>query len=238
MKLIDIQHTKNPARYGQKKIVQYIRSKLNIPINRKRIQRLMRLMDIEGDYQKKRTTIACKDHKIYPYLLRNFTVMHINQVWGTDITYVPMREGYMYLTAIIDWYSRYVIDWEISNTLEKDFCIEILNRSLRKSKPAIFNTDQGSQYTSNEFTSILENNNILVSMNGKGRSLDNIYIERLWRSVKYEDIFKKSYESVQELYEGLEIYFKFYNNERIHQSLNYLTPKQIYFKSVDKKIVL
>lgn len=236
MKLIDLQHTKSSSRYGQKKLVSYLRSKLKLSINRKRIQRLMRLMDIEGEYQKKRTTIPYKNHKIYPYLLRNFTVTYSNQVWGTDITYLPMREGYMYLTAIIDWFSRYVIDWEISNTLEKDFCIEVLKRSLIKYKPKFFNTDQGSQYTCNEFTSILESYNIQISMNGKGRSLDNIYIERLWRSVKYEDIFKKSYESAQELYNGLEIYFKFYNEKRIHQSLNYLTPKQIYFKSLDKKI--
>jgi transposase-like protein len=156
-------------------------------------------MGIEGEYQKPRTTISAKNHKIYPYLLRDYAVLKPNEVWSTDITYIPMRHGYMYLTAIIDWYSRYVISWELSNTLETDFCSRALKRALNKNKPLIFNTDQGSQFTSNDFTSILANHDISISMDGKGRSLDNIFIERLWRTLKYENIYRHSYETVQEL---------------------------------------
>jgi putative transposase len=160
MKLIDKQHTQDPVRFGQMKFVEELTNTLGIPINRKRVQRLMRLMGIEGEYQKPRTTISAKNHKIYPYLLRDYAVLKPNEVWSTDITYIPMRHGYMYLTAIIDWYSRYVISWELSNTLETDFCSRALKRALNKNKPLIFNTDQGSQFTSNDFTSILANHDI------------------------------------------------------------------------------
>lgn len=234
MELIDKQHTKDPVRYGQLKMKHYLESILKIPISRNRIRRLMNLMCIEGDYQKKRTTIPCKDHKIYPYLLRNYDITHPNQVWSTDITYVPMRHGFMYLLAVIDWYSRYVLSWKISNTLETDFCILALNEALNINKPLIFNTDQGSQFTSNEFTGILNTHGIKISMDGKGRSLDNIFIERLWRTVKYEDIYKQSYETVQELYDGLKRYFNFYNNHRIHQSLEYHVPKDVYLNGLTK----
>lgn len=191
-------------------------------------------MCIEGDYQKKRTTNTCKEHKIYPYLLRNCDITHPNQVWSTDITYIPMRRGFMYLTAVIDWYSRYVLSWEISNTLETDFCILALKEALNMNNPLIFNTDQGSQFTSKEFTGILEKHDIKISMDGKGRSLDNIFIERLWRTVKYENIYKQSYETVQELYDGLESYFNFYNNHRIHQSLEYHVPRYAYLNGLTK----
>jgi putative transposase len=157
MKLIDRQHTSDPVRFGQMKLVEELTNTLRIPINRKRVQRLMRLMGIEGEYQKRRTTIPSKNHKIYPYLLRDYAVLRPNEVWSTDITYIPMRHGFMYLVAIIDWYSRYVISWELSNTLETDFCSKALKIALNKNKPIIFNTDQGSQFTSNDFTSILAN---------------------------------------------------------------------------------
>jgi putative transposase len=164
--------------------------------------------------------------------LRDYAVLKPNEVWSTDITYIPMRHGYMYLTAIIDWYSRYVISWELSNTLETDFCSRALKRALNKNKPLIFNTDQGSQFTSNDFTSILANHDISISMDGKGRSLDNIFIERLWRTLKYENIYRHSYETVQELMESLRIYFNYYNRKRIHQSLNtnmrYCSPIQMH----------
>jgi putative transposase len=231
MKLIDKQHTIDPVRFGQMKLVEDISSSLGIVINRKRIQRLMRLMGIQGEYQKPKITIQGKGHKIYPYLLRDCTVLKPDEVWSTDITYIPMRHGYMYLVAIMDWYSRYVISWELSNTLESDFCSKALKRALNKNKPQIFNTDQGSQFTSNDFTSILANHDISISMDGKGRSLDNIFIERLWRTVKYENIYRHSYETVQELMEGLRSYFQYYNRKRIHQSLNYNTPASFYFKT-------
>ncbi|MBP7282114.1 MAG: IS3 family transposase [Leptospiraceae bacterium] len=229
MNLIDKQHTLAPVRFGQMKLVEELTNTLGIPINRKRVQRLMRLMGIEGEYQKPRITISGKNHKIYPYLLRDYAVLKPNEVWSTDITYIPMRHGYMYLTAIIDWYSRYVISWELSNTLETDFCSRALKRALNKNKPLIFNTDQGSQFTSNDFTSILANHNISISMDGKGRSLDNIFIERLWRTLKYENIYRHSFETVQELMDSLRIYFNYYNRKRIHQSLNYNTPALVYF---------
>ena len=227
MKLIDKQHTLDPVKFGQIKIEKYIESKLKIDINRKRIQRLMRIMCVEGEYQKKNTSIPSKDHKIYPYLLKNFDITESNQVWSIDITYVPMRRGFMYLVAIIDWYSRYVLSWSISNTMENNFCIEALSESLKKfGKPKIFNSDQGSQFTSNKFTSILENHNIQISMDGKGRWLDNIFVERLWRTVKYENIYRSSYENGHDLFFGLKKYFKYYNEKRIHQSLDYRTPKE------------
>lgn len=231
MKLIDKQHTQDPVRFGQIKLAEELTHTLGISINRKRVQRLMRLMGIEGEYQKPRTTISAKNHKIYPYLLRDYAVLKPDEVWSTDITYIAMRHGYMYLTAVMDWYSRYVISWELSNTLETDFCSRALKRALNKNKPLIFNTDQGSQFTSNDFTSILDNHNISISMDGKGRSLDNIFIERLWRTLKYENIYRHSYETVQELMDSLRTYFNYYNKKRIHQSLNYNTPASVYFSN-------
>lgn len=229
MKLIDEQHMTDPVRFGQPKMEKYIENKLKISINRKRIQRLMRLMGVQGDYQKKRTSIPNKNHKIYPYLLNEISIYYPNQVWSIDITYIPMRYGFMYLVAIIDWFSRYVLSWEISNSMETDFCIMALYKALKIGRPFIFNSDQGSQFTSNEFTSVLDNYNIQISMDGRGRWLDNVFIERLWRTVKYENIYKNSYESVKELYDGLNNYFNFYNNVRLHQALNYYTPKEIHF---------
>jgi putative transposase len=237
MKLIDKQQTDDPVKFGQLKIIQFIEDKLKIKVNRKRIQRLMRIMNVEGEYQKKRTTIPSKNHKIYPYLLTHLDITHSNQVWSTDITYIPMRKGYMYLVAIIDWFSRYVVAWSISNTMEINFCIDTLNEALKLGKPIIFNSDQGSQFTSNSFTSILEKHNIQISMDSKGRWKDNIIIERLWRTVKYENIYKYSYENGSELNSGLNKYFNYYNKIRYHQSLNNLTPEKFHFKYLTKNKV-
>ena len=198
-------------------------------ISRDRACRLMQVMGIEALYPKPRTTNRNKEHEVYPYLLRDVTIEHCDHVWSTDITYVPMPHGYMYLTAVIDWYSRYVLSWRLSNTLDTRFCIEALEEALSGSrKPKIFNTDQGCQYTSKSFTSRLKDNKIRISMDGRGRALDNVFIERLWRTVKYEDIYLRSYESPWELESGLDRYFDFYCNERMHSSLDYRTPAEVY----------
>jgi putative transposase len=179
-------------------------------------------------YPKPRTTVASPGHRIYPYLLRGVEIVRPDHVWSTDITYVPMANGFMYLTAVIDWYSRYVLAWQLSNTLDALFCIDALERALQKGQPEIFNTDQGSQFTSEGFTSILETAEIRISMDGKGRALDNIFVERLWRTVKYEDIYLKRYETVPQLHAGLRDYFIFYNHHRPHQSLDGRSPADVY----------
>lgn len=197
-------------------------------VNRKRTRRLMQKMGLAAIYPKPHTTVVSQEHRIYPYLLRGVAIVRPNQVWSTDITYVPLTNGFMYLTAVIDWFSRYVLAWQLSNTLDTQFCIEALQHALRLGRPEIFNTDQGSQFTSTAFTSILEAADIRISMDGKGRALDNIFVERLWRSVKYEDIYLKNYETVPLLYIGLRDYFTFYNYERPHQSLGNYTPATVY----------
>lgn len=188
----------------------------------------MRLMGIEAIYRKPRTTIRSKESRVYPYLLRNVEVTHPNHVWCTDITYIPMQRGFMYLVAIMDWFSRHIIAWRLSNSLDTSFCIDALEESLRDAKPQIFNTDQGVQFTSSAFTSTLESHGIAISMDGRGRVLDNIFIERLWRTIKYEDIYLKDYETVDELYEGLTSYLAFYGHDRPHQALGYSTPFEVY----------
>jgi len=201
-------------------------------VNRKRVQRLMRLMGLESIAPKKRTTIPGKDHKIYPYLLRNLDVRYSNQVWCSDITYIRLRGGFVYLTVVMDWYSRYVLSWEISVTMEESFCVSALERALRcYSPPEIFNTDQGSQYTGSAFTGVLQDHGIRITMAGKGRAMDNIMVERLWRTVKYEDIYTRDYDSVEELIKGLREYFAFYNNERSHQTFGGRTPAEIYWEA-------
>jgi len=197
-------------------------------VNRKRVQRLMRVMGLEAIYPKPRLSVAGKNHRIYPYLLRGVKVERRDQVWSTDITYIPMASGFMYLAAVIDWFSRYVIGWRLSNTLDGSFCLELLEEALRAGKPEVFNTDQGVQFTAAAFTGRLESAGVAVSMDGRGRALDNVFVERLWRSVKYEDIYIRSYETVPELHRGLVRYFGFYNDERPHQSLGYLTPAAVY----------
>jgi putative transposase len=233
MRLMDKQHTNGRVQFGQINMIEYISEKIGIRVNRKRIQRLMRLMGIEGEYEKPRTTKLSKEHTIYPYLLRDRRISEVDEVWSVDITYIPMRYGFMYLVAIIDWYSRYIISWELSNTLELDFCIIALLRSLKKGKPKIFNSDQGSQFTSKEFTRILEMNNVQISMDGRGRSIDNVFIERFWRTLKYEEVYKNSYETSIELYNSLRGYIQYYNKKRKHQSLGMRTPNEIYLKKVD-----
>lgn len=227
MDLIDKQFTRTPF-YGVARMHQYICS-LNYTVNIKRIRRLMRLMGLETLYPKQNTSMANKEHKVYPYLLRDYEINRPNQVWSSDITYIQMAKGFLYLVAVIDWFSRYVISWRISNSMESIFCVEALQEAMRKGKPEIFNTDQGSQFTSNAFTSELLKNGVQISMDGKGRCLDNIFVERLWRSVKYEYIYLHSIKNGRELYQGLNEYFSFYNTERLHQSLKYKTPQYVHF---------
>jgi putative transposase len=197
-------------------------------VNRKRVQRLMAKMGLEALCPKPKTTTSGPDARRYPYLLRDRVLSRVDEVWSSDITDVPMARGFMYLTAIIDWYSRYVLSWRLSNTLEGGFCLEALDEALDQGRPEIFNTDRGSQFTSRAYTGRLEDAGIAVSQDGRGRALDNVFAERLWRSVKYEDIYIKDYEQVSELESGLTAYFWFYDEERPHQSLGYQTPGEVY----------
>jgi putative transposase len=197
-------------------------------VNRKRVQRLMRLMNLEAIYPRQRTSTPGENHRIYPYLLRNVLIDRVDQVWSTDITYVPLSRGYMYLAAVIDWHSRYVLSWELSNTLDSRFCVEALQAALAQGQPEIFNTDQGAQFTSQAFTDVLLDAGIAISMDGRGRALDNVFIERLWRSVKYENIYPCGYETARALAQGLTSYFALYNYARPHMSLDYATPWEVY----------
>jgi putative transposase len=198
-------------------------------VNRKRVQRLMRKMGISAIYPKRSLSQRNKAHKIYPYLLKDVKIDTPNFVWSTDITYIQLREGFLYLVAIIDWYSRYVLSWRLSNTLDVSFCLEALEEALSKGTPAIFNSDQGSQFTSKDFTQILLDKGIKISMDGRGRVFDNIFIERLWRSVKYENVYLKGYETCEETIDGLGSYFPFYNNQRPHQALGYKVPHEVHY---------
>lgn len=198
----------------------------------KYVRMLMRRMCLEAICPKKNTSITDQTHKVYPYLLKGVEILEPDQVWSTDITCIRLRHGFVYLIAIIDWFSRYVISWKLSITMEKDFCLEAPEEALRKRLPKIFNSDQGSQFTSSEFTGKLTAKNIQISMDGKGRFLDNIFVERLWRSVKYEEVYLKNYATPQEALTGLNAYFHFYNHIRPHQPLNYQTPAQIYFQTL------
>jgi len=226
MHLLDEQYTRTPY-YGVLRMMHYLR-KSGHHVNEKRVRRLLRLMGLAAIYPKKNLSKPAQGHKIYPYLLRDIEINHINQVWSTDITYIRMKHGFVYLVAIIDWYSRYVLDWELSINLETDFCVETLLRVLEKGHCEIFNTDQGSQFTSHGFTTLLLAHMIKISMDGRGRALDNIFIERLWRSLKYELIYLREFKTVKEVKEAITEYFIFYNNERLHQSLGYETPGNIY----------
>jgi putative transposase len=220
MRRIDEQYLKTPF-YGSRRMAITL-SGPEEPINRKRVQRLMRVMGIEALHPKPRTTTPAEGGvRIYPYLLRDRELTHVDQVWSSDITYVPMKHGFMYLTAVIDWFSRYVLSWRLSNTLDGGFCLEALEEALSTGRPEIFNTDQGVQFTARAYTGRLEEAGVAVSMDGRGRALDNVFIERLWRSVKYEDIYIKLYDIVPELVTGLTAYFRFYDEERPHQSLDY-----------------
>ena len=227
MRSIDEQYMKTPY-YGYPKMTAHLR-RAGYQINPKRIRRLMRKMDLMAIYPKPRTTISAPENKIYPYLLRGLSITRPNQVWSTDITYIPMQKGFMYLVAVMDWFSRYVLSWKLSNTLDGAFCLDALHEALELGKPEIFNSDQGVQFTANAFTGTLEGVGIQVSMDGRGRAFDNIFIERLWRSVKYEDIYIKDYGTVPTLDIGLYLYFMLYNTERPHQNLDYRTPAEVHF---------
>ena len=228
MRLIDEQYLRTPF-YGYRKMTEYLRQKKQYQVNPKRVQRLMQLMGLQAVGPKPKTSLGGPEHKIYPYLLRNVTINRVNQVWSADITYVPMCQGFLYLVAILDWHSRYVLAWQLSNTLDGHFCRVALNQALQQATPEIFNTDQGVQFTDHLFTDRLEQAGIQISMDGRGRVFDNIFIERLWRTVKYEHIYLHDYTTGPELIAGLTDYFHFYNYDRFHQSLDYRTPADLYF---------
>jgi len=221
MKRIDQQYMETPF-YGSRKMA------FELGTNRKRVQRLMRVMGLEAIYPKRATTRPAAGHKIYPYLLRNLAITRPDQVWSSDITYIPLRHGFLYLTAVMDWYSRYVLAWRLSNTLEGSFCVEALDEALTTKRPEIFNSDQGSQFTAAAFTGRLEKCDVAISMDGRGRALDNVFIERLWRSVKYEEVYLKEYADGWEAEQSLARYFQFYCQRRIHQALGYRTPAEVY----------
>jgi putative transposase len=227
MRHIDEEYTEKPY-YGARKIAKALTRKLGTTVGRKLVRRLMDLMGIQAIYAKPRTSIPHPAHKKYPYLLRDVEVKHVGQVWSTDITYIRLERGFAYLTAVIDWHSRYVLSWRLSNTMEASFCVEALQAALEKGTPDVFNTDQGSQFTCEEFLAPLIKRGISISMDGRGRALDNIFVERLWRSVKYENVYLKGYCTIEEARAGLTEYFKLYNERRLHQSLDYRTPYEVH----------
>ena len=226
MRLIDEQYTACPF-YGSRRMTAWL-TQQGEPVNRKRVQRLMRIMGLEAIYPRPRLSAAGRGHRIYPYLLRGATIERPDQVWSADITYVPMASGFMYLAATIDWFSRYVVAWRLSNSLDGSFCLEMLDDALSQGRPEVFNTDQGVQFTAEAFTGRLDSAGVAVSMDGRGRALDNVFVERLWRAVKYEDLYIQGYEEVPELRRGLARYFAFYNHARLHQALGYRTPAAVY----------
>lgn len=224
---IDAEYTRRPF-YGSRKMVRYLRTQ-GYQVNRKRVQRLMGVLGLKGMAPGPDTSRPHPEHKVYPYLLRGLEVVRPNQVWSADVTYIRLARGFVYLVAIIDWYSRKVLAWRLSNTQDSGFCVDCLEQALQHyGKPEIFNTDQGSQFTSNAFTGVLKDQGIGISMDGRGRALDNVFVERLWRSVKHEDVYLKGYATMPELLLGLTDYFTYYNAERMHQSLGYSTPDQVY----------
>jgi len=229
MKLIDCQYLVTPF-YGARRMSAWLK-KQGHQVNRKRVRRLMRIMGLKAIYRLPRTSKPAPGHKIYPYLLSGMEITRPNQVWSADITYIPMARGFLYLVAIIDWYSRYVLSWSLSNTMDSGFCIEALKDALRKGRPDIFNTDQGAQFTDEAFTGILQQHGVRISMDGKGRYNDNLFIERLWRTVKYEEVYLKAYQNGRDARVGIGDYFRFYNLERPHQALSYLTPAEVFIAS-------
>lgn len=230
MRLLDEQYLRTPF-YGSRNMTWWLNERQGRNVNRKRVQRLMRLMGIESIAPRRRTTKRCPQHRIYPYLLRNVSVERPDQVWASDITYVPLSGGFLYLVAVMDWFSRYVISWRLSNTLDGSFCLEALEEALLISKPEVFNTDQGVQFTSLPFTGRLEQSGVAISMDGRGRALDNVFVERLWRSVKYEEVYLKDYVDGLEARSSLASYFRFYCEERPHQGLGYRTPAELYLSA-------
>lgn len=234
MKLIDRCYLERPF-YGTRRIKDWLYDHHGLIVNRKRLQRLRRLLAIETLYPKRNLSLANQRHKVYPYLLKGLDINRPNQVWCTDITYIPMAKGFIYLVAVMDWYSRRVLSWRVSTTMDADFCVDALEEAIdRHGCPEIFNTDQGAQFTSEEFTSVLQSHDIAISMDGKGRWVDNVFVERLWRSVKYEEVYLRAYDSVSDAKQSLGEYFEFYNTERRHQSLEGITPATLYNQSVAK----
>jgi len=227
MALIDRQYLVRPY-YGSRRMAAWLATQGHL-VNRKRVQRLMRLMGLVAIYQRPNTSKPAAAHKVYPYLLGGLSIERVNQVWCSDVTYIPMAKGFLYLVVIMDWASRAVLAWRLSNTLGADFCVEALEEALaRYGRPEIFNTDQGSQFTSDDFTDVLKRQEIAISMDGRGRCMDNIFVERLWRSLKYEEVYLHAYATVAEAKTGIGAWLSFYNDERQHQSLGYRTPRQIY----------
>jgi len=227
MRLLDEQYTLTPF-YGVEKMTAYLRRQGYL-VNVKRVRRLLRTMGIMAIYAKPRLSQSNKEHQIYPYLLRGVTIAKPNEVWSTDITYIRLRQGFIYLVAIMDWFSRYVLAWQISNTLDSSFCVETLQQALAKTRPQIFNSDQGAQFTSRDFTGCLQRAGVQISMDGRGRVFDNIFVERLWRTVKQEEVYLKDYQSVLEAVNSLRRFFLLYNEIRLHQALDYRTPAEVYF---------
>ena len=226
MHALDEQYTRTPF-YGVGKMTEHLRQ-IGHPVNEKRVRRLLRQMGLAAVYPKPKLSTSHPEHQVFPYLLRGLRITRCNQVWSTDITYIRLHKGFVYLMAIMDWHSRYVLTWALSTTLEAEFCIEVLAELLERSHCEIFNSDQGSQFTTRRFTNLLLAKDIQVSMDGRGRVFDNIFVERLWRTVKYEKVYLSDFQSVQEAYAGLKAYFEFYNHERLHQALDYKTPAQVY----------
>lgn len=223
---VDEQYTRTPF-YGTRRMTAWLRQE-GYAVNRKRVRRLLQLLGLEPIYPKPQTSRPAPGHRLYPYLLRGLPITHADQVWSSDITYIRLQQGWVYLVAILDWYSRYVVAWELSNTLDSAFCVTALERALARARPTIFNTDQGSQFTSLEFTGRLLAADVRISMDGRGRALDNVFVERLWRTVKYEEVYLKGYDTVPVATRSLGEYFRFYNEERLHQALAYRTPAAVY----------
>ena len=226
MALIDRQYLRTPF-YGSRRMTAWLQTQGHL-VNRKRVQRLMGLMGLEAIYQRPRTSRPAPQHRTYPYLLRGLVIERVNQVWAADITYIPMARGFLYLVAVMDWVSRYVLAWRLSNTLDVSFCVEALEEALSQGRPEIFNTDQGSQFTDEDFTGVLCAHGVAISMDGRGRFSDNIFVERLWRSLKYEEVYLKAYQNVAEARHGIAAYLNFYNHERLHQALGYRAPRQVF----------
>ena len=226
MRLLDAQYTETPF-YGIRRMTAWLQRQ-GYAVNHKRVGRLLRQMGLAAIYPKPRLSQPAADHVIYPYLLRGVSVDRVNQVWSADITYVRLAAGFVYLVAVIDWFSRYVLSWAVSITMDVAFCVEALEQALSQGQPEIFNTDQGAQFTSQDFTVRLQQGGIRVSMDGRGRALDNVFVERLWRSVKYEEVYLRDYQSVWDTRQSLARYFGFYNTERLHQALGYRTPAAVY----------
>ena len=235
MARMDRQYLKTPF-YGSRRMKAWLLAEGYL-VSRSKVRRLMRLMGLEAIYRRPNTSKPAPGHRVYPYLLKGVDVNRVDQVWAADITYIPMAQGFLYLVAIMDWHSRHVLAWKLSNTMDTDFCVTALEAALGKGRPEVFNTDQGAQFASDAFTQTLQERGIRVSMDGKGRYLDNIFVERLWRSIKYEEVYLKAYQTVAEARVGINAYLEFYNRRRPHQSLGYRTPAQVYQKGQAEKRV-